>query len=197
MIFFWIMLTYYCLNSLHIKTKTKMNTLTEKTSISSLKQVAKTNLKTQYSISKNVAHIWVIAITNLEKREFIIRWISDLWMGAVVLCDEEINDLENVSSSKKLNPNMLMWFDFFVYDNDHDWVDVVKFMWAWIVPIMPEKNTFSWILKDFNPMRFEWNWFFYKKDSPYCIFEKIISYTENIKFPEDKRVLLKNVLWAF
>ena len=70
-------------------------------------------------------------------------------------------------------------------------------MRAGIVPIMPEKNVFSGMLKDFNPMKFEGNGFFYRSESPYCIFEKIVAYTENVKFPEDRRVLLKNVIGTF
>lgn len=174
-----------------------MNMTEEKTSLASIKQTAKANLKSQYSISKNINFIWIIAVTDIEKRDFLIKWLSDIWLSAIVLGTEEVFLDENIFSSGKINLNNLAWFDFFVYDNEYDWVDVVKYMSAWIVPIMPEKNTFSWILKDFNPMRFEWNGFFYKKDSPYCIFEKVVSYIENIKFPEDRRVLLKNVLWTF
>lgn len=162
-----------------------------------LKQTAKNNLKSQYSINKSVTNIWVVAIENKEVRDFIIEWISDIWIGAVVLWTDEIFELNNITWTQKINHNNLIWFDFFIYDNEHEWVDVVKYMSAWIVPIMPEKNTYSWILKDFNPMKFEWNWFFWKKNSTYCIFEKLITYLENIKFPEDKRTLIKNVTWTF
>ncbi len=166
-------------------------------SLMSLKQTAKANIKTQFSISKSISHVWIIAISDKKKRDFIVEWLSEIWMWAVVLWDDKDYNFPNISSTKKINPNSLVGFDFFVYDNDFEWVDVVKYMWAWIVPIMPEENTFSWILKDFDLMKFEWNWFFYKKDNKYCIFEKVITYLENIKFPEDKRVLLKNVTSAF
>lgn len=162
-----------------------------------IKQTAKNNLKSQYSIAKWVQLIWIVAIEQKDFRDFITRWLSDIWVWALVLGSEEDFWLNNISSVSKINPNNLVWFDFFVYDNNHDGVDVIKYMSAWIVPIMPENNTYSWILKDFNPMKFEWNGFFWKKESPYCIFEKIISYLENIKFPEDKRTLIKNVTNTF
>jgi len=162
-----------------------------------LKQTAKNNLKSQYSISKSVSNIWIVAIENKAIRDFIVEWISDIWIGAVVLWTDEVYEFNNITSSQKINHNNLIWFDFFIYDNEHEWVDVVKYMSAWIVPIMPEKNTYSWILKDFNPMKFEWNWFFWKKNSTYSIFEKLITYLENIKFPEDKRTLIKNVTSTF
>lgn len=162
-----------------------------------LKQTAKNNIKSQYGIAKWIGSIWIIAIESEELRKFVIEWLSDIWVWGVVLGTDINFDLNNISSTTKINSNNLIGFDFFIYDNDFEWVDVVKYMTAWIVPIMPEQNTYSWILKDFNPMKFEWNWFFWKKDSPYCIFEKVISYLENIKFPEDKRTLIKNVTTTF
>lgn len=174
-----------------------MNTNIEKNSLSSIKQVTKANLKTQYLISKNIPLLWIVAINDIETRNFIIKWLSDIWIWAIVVWTDEDFSLENIASTPKLNSNVIAWFDFFIYDNEHESVDVVKFMSVGVVPIMPENNTFSWILKAFNPMKFEWNWFFYKKESPYCVFEKVISYCENIKFPEDKRVLLKNVTNTF
>jgi len=70
-------------------------------------------------------------------------------------------------------------------------------MRAGIVPIMPENNVFSGMLREFNPMKFEGNGFFWSSDNAYCIFQKIVAYTENIKFPEDRRVLLKNITATF
>lgn len=170
---------------------------TNSQNISQLKQTAKVNIKTQYWINKTVSYIWVVAIEDEARREFIARWLSDIWLWAVVLIKDKTYNLQNICAAEKINSNSLIWFDFFVYDNNHQDINVVEYMKLGIVPIMPEKNTFSWILKEFNPMKFEWNWFFYKSDSPFCIFEKIISYLENIKFPEDKRVLVKNVISTF
>jgi hypothetical protein len=65
------------------------------------------------------------------------------------------------------------------------------------VPILPKENHLSVSLHEFDPMHFEGNSFLFVKMNPYAIFEKIISYLENIKFPEDKRILLKNVSNTF
>lgn len=162
-----------------------------------IKQTAKNNIKSQFWILKSVCNLWIVAIEDQAIRDFIIKWISEIGAWAIVVWTDENYDIANITSVPKLNHNNLVWFDFFIYDNNHTWVDVVKYMTAWIVPIMPEKNTYSWILKDFNPMKFEWNWFFWKSNSMYCIFEKLISYLENIKFPEDKRILIKNVSSTF
>jgi hypothetical protein len=164
---------------------------------SALKQTAKNNLKTQFNFNRTVTNIWIVAIENEEIRHFIMEWISEIWLSAVVIWHKNDTEFKNITPVDKLNSNSLLWFDFFVYDNEMDWIDVVKFMGAWIVPIMPSENTYTWLIKDFNPMRFEWNWFLFKSSTKYCIFEKIVSYLENIKFPEDKRTLLKNVTSTF
>ena len=109
----------------------------------------------------------------------------------------EESTLANVVFQEKLPINELPAFDFFIYDNEHEGIEVGKCMKANIVPIMPEKNVFSGILKEFSPMKFEGNGFFWKNDNPYCMFEKVVAYLENIKFPEDRRVLLKNVSETF
>ncbi|EKE27999.1 MAG: hypothetical protein ACD_3C00111G0016 [uncultured bacterium (gcode 4)] len=164
---------------------------------SAIKQTAKNNLKTQFNFNRTVGSIWIVAIENEKIRNFLLEWISEIWLSAIAIWKNSWVEFKNIAFLDKINSNSLQWFDFFVYDNEMDGIDVVKFMWAWIVPIMPVENTYSWMIKDFNPMKFEWNWFLWKSDSAFCIFEKIISYIENIKFPEDKRVLLKNVTTTF
>lgn len=166
---------------------------TTKVNLSELKRTAKQNFKSLSGIAKTVTHIGIVAIQDESKRNFITQGLSDIGLGALVLGPASPVALENISFADKLNTNELPAFDFFVYDNEHVGIDVGKCMKAGIVPIMPEQNVFSGILKEFNPMKFEGNGFFWKKDNGYCMFEKIVSYLENIKFPEDKRVLLKNV----
>jgi len=166
---------------------------TNKVNLGELKRTAKQNFKSLSGIAKPVNHIGVVAISDDVKRDFVVQGISAIGLGALVLATAPETPVENITYTDKLNTNDLPAFDFFVYDNEHTGLDVGKCMKAGIVPIMPEQNVFSGILKEFNPMKFEGNGFFWKKDNPYCMFEKVISYLENIKFPEDKRVLLKNV----
>lgn len=110
---------------------------------------------------------------------------------------DENRDIQNIVAVEKISQNDLVGFDFFVFDNEHDGVDVMQYMKAGIAPIMPEKNVFSGMLREFNPMKFEGNGFFWSSDNAYCIFQKVVAYTENIKFPEDRRVLLKNITTTF
>jgi hypothetical protein len=46
-------------------------------------------------------------------------------------------------------------------------------------------------------MKFEGNSFLFSNDHPFAVFAKTVSYLENVKFPEDRRILLKNVLATF
>ena len=46
-------------------------------------------------------------------------------------------------------------------------------------------------------MRFEGNAFLYKKMNVFSIFEQIIRYLEDVRFPEDKNILLQNVIKTF
>jgi len=144
-------------------------------------------------VAKTVNQIGIVAIKDDAKRDFIVHGLSAIGLAAIVLNTQEDIILENITFQTKISANEFPAFDFFIYDNEHDGIDVGRCMKNGVVPIMPEKNVFSGMLKDFNPMKFEGNGFFWKKDDVFCMFEKVICYLENIKFPEDKRVLLKNV----
>lgn len=70
-------------------------------------------------------------------------------------------------------------------------------MRAGVVPVMPNDTIFASVLKNFDPMQFEGNGFFYSEANPYQIFARLVAYTENIRFPEDRRILMKNVTETF
>ncbi|MDD2892266.1 MAG: hypothetical protein PHQ95_04850 [Candidatus Gracilibacteria bacterium] len=173
-----------------------MEITSEKTSIREIKQMAKKNLQSIYSFPKTINSLGIIAIKDPEKRKFVMEGIAAIGLGALVIGNDSIN-IPNIIFAEKVSQNELVGFDFFVFDNEHDGVDVIQYMKAGITPIMPEQNVFSGMLREFNPMKFEGNGFFWNSDNPYCIFQKIVAYTENIKFPEDRRVLLKNISTTF
>lgn len=173
-----------------------METNIGKTSIREIKQMAKKNLQSIYSFPKTINSLGIIAIKDPEKCKFILEGLTAIGLGALVIGGIEINT-PNIIAVEKISPNDLVGFDFFVFDNEHEGVDVIQYMKAGIAPIMPDNNVFSGMLREFNPMKFEGNGFFWNSDNPYCIFQKIVAYTENIKFPEDRRVLLKNITNTF
>lgn len=167
-----------------------------KTTIREIKQMAKKNLQSLYAFPKTVSSIGIVAINDSEKRRFVLEGIAAIGLGAIVITKDEIGR-ENIIPVERISQNELVGFDFFIFDNEHTGIDVIQCMKVGIVPIMPEKNVFSGMLREFNPMKFEGNGFFWESDNPYCMFQKLVAYTENIKFPEDRRVLLKNILSTF
>lgn len=173
-----------------------METTIGKTSIREIKQMAKKNIQSIYSFPKTLSSLGIVAIKDEEKRKFVLEWIAAIGLGALVIGGENLN-ISNILTVEKISQNDLVGFDFFIFDNEHDGVDVMQYMKAGITPIMPEKNVFSGMLREFNPMKFEGNGFFWNNDNPYCIFQKVVAYMENIKFPEDRRVLLKNIIATF
>ena len=59
-----------------------------------------------------------------------------------------------------------------------------------VVPIVP---TWDKRFSDFNPMKFEGNAFLFEKVDEYQMFASLVRYLENVRYPGDKRTLLKNV----
>ncbi len=167
------------------------------TELRSLKETAKANIKEDFNLPKSLPFVALVALKDEAARDFILEGLSAIGIGNVVFWIEETNDRRYAGARKAINHNELLAFDFIIYDGEHDGIDIVKFMKAGVVPIMPERNIFAGILREFNPMKFDGNGFFFKSNNPYCIFEKIITYLENIKFPEDRRILLKHVMETF
>lgn len=166
------------------------------TEIRPIKESAKTNMKALMEFPKTTPHLALVAIADEAKRNFILEGLSAIGILAIALA-EEIPEFRHVKAVPKIHPNELYAFDFFVFDGEYENFDTVAAMRSGVVPVMPEKNIFAGLLKDFNPMKFEGNGFFFKSENPFCIFEKVVSYLENSKFPEDRRILMKHVLETF
>jgi hypothetical protein len=132
-----------------------------------------------------------------ELAEFLAQGLDALGIGVVVLTDQAPLYRPHVTSTTRINMNDLPGFDFFIFDNEHEGVEVMKYMKAGIVPIIHQDTVFSSMLKPFDPMKFEGNAFIFKDTNPFRIFERVVAYLENIRFPEDKRMLLKNVMKTF
>ncbi len=106
-----------------------METNVGKTSIRDMKQMAKKNLQSLYALPKTISSLGIVAIKDKEKRAFILKGISAIGLGAIVI-DDDIFDISNIVSVKKVSQNELVGFDFFVFDNEHEGVDVMQYMRA-------------------------------------------------------------------
>jgi hypothetical protein len=106
-----------------------METSKEKTSIREIKQMAKKNLQSIYSFPKTVNSLGIIAIKDPVKRKFILEGISAIGLGAVVIGSDEV-DITNIITTEKVSQNDLVGFDFFVFDNEHEGIDIIQCMKA-------------------------------------------------------------------
>jgi hypothetical protein len=64
---------------------------------------------------------------------------------------------------------------------------------AGIVPIVPKNTPFKNMFSQFDPMAFTGNSYMYESGQ-YQIFASTIALLENMKFPADREILLKNVV---
>lgn len=166
--------------------------------IRKIKETAKSGLKEEFSIPKSVPLLALVHIADESTRAFILEGLSAIGIANVVVSDTlDVSHRRYAGVRSQLGEHELYAFDVLIYDGESDGVDIVKYMKAGVVPVTSDRTVFSGVFKDFNPMKFEGNGFFFASSNPYCIFEKIVSYTENIKFPEDRRILLKHVIETF
>jgi hypothetical protein len=67
---------------------------------------------------------------------------------------------------------------------------MTKYIKKWITPIVLKNKEFI----EFNPLKNEWNAFFYETLDKWSIFYTIVRYMENYKFPFDNKNLVTNLL---
>ncbi len=151
----------------------------------------------EYGIRQEVSAIGLIAVSDERIRTFLAEGLSAVGAGAIILGGGVSPHYPNISYQKRIPESELIACDFFITDNESNDIDIVRCMKSGIVPIMPSHNAYADILKDFDPMKFEGNGFFFAKNDPFSIFARVVSYLENRKFPEDRRVLIKNVTSTF
>lgn len=161
-----------------------------------MKASLKQGICTHFGLPQNLPFLGIISLQDKKSREFLAQGLSAIGIGAIVLW-EETEKLPNIAYTKTLHINEIAGADFFVFDGDSDEINVMEYMKAGVVPVLPQENIFTGIIKPFNPMVFEGNGFLYARQNPYCIFERVIAFLENVRFPEDKRILYKNVRETF
>jgi len=150
------------------------------------------SIKSKYKLLKKNKILWVIAFENKELLWELIKWLSVLPIDLIILSKEEYWQYTSMIYMDKISDNILFWVDFIVCD------DCMWKLWDYlkkgIVPIVSKENYLNNILNEFNPVKSEWNTFFYEKENVWSIFYAIVRYLENHKFPYDNRNLIKNVI---
>ena len=151
----------------------------------------------RYDISSRVQAIGIISIKDETTRKEVIEWLWSIGVAAIVLSEKSELELPNIIYTKRLASSYIAGLDFFIYDGKTKDINVLECIRHGVVPILPEKNNFSSLLTAFNPLKFCGNAFMYKKENTYTIFSKVVSFLENNRFPEDRKVLVKNVCGTY
>ncbi|GAB0175062.1 MAG: hypothetical protein HHAS10_09410 [Candidatus Altimarinota bacterium] len=121
-------------------------------------------------------------------RAIVILFLSDKGLNDFIREAGKAIDVEFIDDSKENREGT----DAFITD---DWslVPIEDLTASLIVPIGPKEGSNEKGLNEFNPMKFEGNAFLFEKNDKYQIFAALVRYLENIKYPGDKRTLLKNL----
>jgi hypothetical protein len=138
--------------------------------------------------------LWLVKISNKS----LIKYLRDAFLILPAFFVLEIDWVdteklwENIVAIGKIDSNELIWFDFILCDNNIK--NLNKYFQVWIVPIVSSKSSLSSILKEFAPMKNEWNSYIFDEEDKWSIFYALVRYLENFKFPFDNKNLVKNVL---
>jgi len=158
------------------------------------KKISNEKIKRQTGILLKYRPVWLVNFKNCELTDKLIEWLKTLNSGFVIykenMADIKISD--NIFITWKIDETLLSWFDFIICDNDI--ANIKKYFENWVVPIIIRKNYLSSILKEFNPIKNEWNTFFYEELNEWSIFYATVRYLENYKFPFDNKNLVNNIL---
>lgn len=85
---------------------------------------------------------------------------------------------------------ILAWADAWITDVLDTSIPVDTLLQNVVVPIV---SAWDKRFSDFNPMKFEGNAFLFDTVDEYQMFASLVRYLENVRYPGDKRTLLKNV----
>lgn len=154
------------------------------------KQISKKVLEKKYNIPRSRQFILLLDIIDDTIRNSLIE--------ACKIIDIEVllYRIEHNTSLPVFSGNDFSGVDIFLTDMERT-VPLIEIVQAGVVPILPEMNSYGKSFSQFNPMRFEGNAFLYNTMNVYTLFEQIVRYMENVRFPEDRNVLLQNVVQTF
>lgn len=164
------------------------------TTVFAEKKENNTKLKNTLGILLKYKPLWLVKLSDMNLTNKVIEWLKTLPTGFVVYskwADTKIVS-DNIVITWELNNWFLSGFDFIVCDDEIS--NLWKYIEKWITPIIIRKNHMSSILNEFNPLKNEWNSFFYDNLNKWDIFYTIVRYLENYKFSFDNKNLVTNLL---
>lgn len=159
------------------------------------KREVSNNLKTDFWLPKKNKALALIELRNKTLLKKLYFGLANLPINFIIIWDfwkEWIDEnFKNIYICKKINNKDLSWFDFCVFDSEI--TDLSLYNENAVVSILPEKNHLSAIVKEYNPMKNEWNSYLYSQNNEWSIFHAITRYLENYKISFDNKNLVKNV----
>lgn len=136
--------------------------------------------------------LWIIKLSNQNITLELIEWLKTIPVCFVILWEKNEKISDNIILVSNIKNDDLIAFDFIICDDEIK--NLTNYLSNWITPIILRDNHMSSILKEFNPLKNEWNAFFYEQLNKWSIFYTIARYMENYKFPFDNKNLVKNIL---
>lgn len=157
------------------------------------KKTKNTSLRDKLALPKWAKALWLLKISDKSLIKDLRDWL--LILPAAFVIEIAWVDTEklwpNIVATWKIDKKELAWFDFVVWTDD---LKVNPYIAEWITPIVSKENTLNWILKEFNPIKTEWNAYIFDKTDKWNVIYAITRYLENYKFSYDNKNLVKNVL---
>lgn len=146
-----------------------------------------TNIKNQKE-EKRAALLRALALPKTT-RAILLSYIQD---EKLMIFLREACDAIGVKLITGIDEAVMAWADAFISDTLED-IPISELVRSQVVPIIPQSEWFEKIFLEFNPMKFEGNAFIFESPNQYLMFEKVVRYLENIRYPGDKRTLLQNI----
>lgn len=145
------------------------------TNLKNYKEEKRAALQRSYSLAKSTRALVILFLSDETIRTFLKEAGESI---DVVFLEDSSENREGA--------------DAFITDN-WNLVPLEELVSAIVVPIWPKEDSSEKNLHEFNPMKFEGNAFLFDKNDKFQVFAALIRYLENVKYPGDKRTLLKNL----
>jgi hypothetical protein len=145
--------------------------------IKNMKEEKRVILTKSLSLPKNTRAIVLCYIQDESLKEFLRDAANALWVSLLTGIDDKARE----------------GADAFITDVLDESVPFDELLKNIVIPIIPRDKRYEKTLTEFNPMKFEGNAFIFEEANKFLMFEKLVRYLENIRYPWDKRTLLQNI----
>lgn len=158
------------------------------------KKEKNTEIKKRLGLIQKHKALGLVKITNKALIKDLRDWFLVLPSSFVIQVDwVDVEKLwNNIVATWSIDKNDFIGFDFILCDEDIENLNI--YLENGVAPIINSDTHMSAILKEFNPMKNEWNSYLFSSNDKWTIFYSIVRYLENHKYAFDNKNLVKNVL---